>query len=161
MSLESGSTPFLASNSLTTASCPIAAALLSINDSTGDERASSFFDSFRKLSVSFKNLLIQSIAINSTAFEGEENGQRAFIGSKTETALLSLARDHLGMCAVAEERAGTEVVQLIPFDSSRKCMGASDFGIAFDSHRFDLVDSNLKIRLLLRVLRHVLVHSRQ
>jgi magnesium-transporting ATPase (P-type) len=47
---------------------------LSINDSTGGERASSFFDSFRKLSVPFKNLLIQSIAINSTAFEGEENG---------------------------------------------------------------------------------------
>jgi P-type Ca2+ transporter type 2C len=92
--------------------------------STEDERASSFSDVFRKLSAPFKGLLMQSIAVNSTAFEGEENGQKAFIGSKTETALLVLAKDHLGMGAVAEERANTEVVQLIPFDSDGKCMGA-------------------------------------
>ena len=71
-----------------------------------------------------KNLLEQSLAINSTAFEGEENGQPAFIGSKTETALLMFARDYLGMGAVNVERSNANVVQLVPFDSGRKCMAA-------------------------------------
>lgn len=78
----------------------------------------------------------QSIAVNLTAFEGEGNGQKVFIGSKTETALLVLAKDHLRMGAVAEERANTEVVQLIPFDSDRKCMGAV---ISLQSGGFRLV----------------------
>ena len=63
-----------------------------------------------------------AIAINSTAFEGEENGKQTFIGSKTETALLKFARDNLGMDAVQVERSNAEIVQLIPFDSGRKCM---------------------------------------
>ena len=69
-----------------------------------------------------KNLLLQSFAINSTAFEGEEDGEVTFIGSKTETALLTMAKEQLGMGPVAEERAGVQIVQLIPFDSDRKCM---------------------------------------
>jgi Ca2+-transporting ATPase len=84
----------------------------------------SFAKVFRKLSMPFKELLTQSIAVNSTAFEGEENGQKTFIGSKTETALLVMAKDHLALANVAEERSNTEIVQLIPFDSARKCMGA-------------------------------------
>lgn len=75
------------------------------------------------LSQSVKALLIQSIAINSTAFEGEVNGQQSFVGSKTETALLTFARDFLGMGPVSEERANAKIVQLFPFDSKRKCMG--------------------------------------
>jgi len=71
-----------------------------------------------------KAAVIQSVAINSTAFEGEEDGQHAFIGSKTETALLSLAREFLGMGNLAETRANEEVVQMFPFDSKKKCMGA-------------------------------------
>jgi Ca2+-transporting ATPase len=70
-----------------------------------------------------KDLLMQSIAQNSTAFEGEEDGKPSFIGSKTETALLSFARDYLGLGSVAEERANAHITQLIPFDSGRKCMG--------------------------------------
>ena len=70
-----------------------------------------------------KVLLRQSIAINSTAFESEDdNGEAVFIGSKTETALLAFAREHLNMTAVNEERTKYEVVQMVPFDSSRKCM---------------------------------------
>ncbi|EPS42898.1 hypothetical protein H072_3178 [Dactylellina haptotyla CBS 200.50] len=76
------------------------------------------------LSDEVKGLLVQSIAINSTAFEGEEDGKPTFIGSKTETALLSFARDHLGMGPVAHERSSANVVQLVPFDSARKCMAA-------------------------------------
>ncbi len=71
-----------------------------------------------------KLLLKLSIAVNSTAFEGEdeENGQTTFIGSKTETALLSFARDYLSMSSVSEERENADVVQMVPFDSGRKCM---------------------------------------
>lgn len=85
--------------------------------------ALSFSTAFSGLSPNVRNLLLQSCAINSTAFEGEEDGKATFIGSKTETAILTLAKEHLGMGPVAEERAGIEIVQLVPFDSDRKCMG--------------------------------------
>ncbi|KAG9256889.1 calcium-translocating P-type ATPase [Emericellopsis atlantica] len=71
-----------------------------------------------------KQAIIQSVAINSTAFEGEEEGRHTFIGSKTETALLSLAKEFLGMGPLAETRANEEVIQMFPFDSKKKCMGA-------------------------------------
>ncbi|KAM0276009.1 hypothetical protein ACHAQH_007179 [Verticillium albo-atrum] len=71
-----------------------------------------------------KELIVQSIAINSTAFEGEEDGEATFIGSKTETAMLHFARSHMGMQALAETRANETVAQMMPFDSSKKCMGA-------------------------------------
>lgn len=83
-----------------------------------------FPTAFARTSTSVKKLLLQSSAINSTAFEGEEDGTTTFIGSKTETAILTLAKEQLGMGPVAEERAAVDVVQLIPFDSDRKCMGA-------------------------------------
>ena len=70
-----------------------------------------------------KDLWEQSIAINSTAFESEEEGKRVFVGSKTETALLDFARDFLGMGPLPVERSNTHVSQMIPFDSGRKCMG--------------------------------------
>lgn len=76
-----------------------------------------------RYSKAVKNLLLQSIVVNSTAFEGEEDGVPAFIGSKTETAMLMFARDHLGMDSVSRERSSALIVQLIPFDSARKCMG--------------------------------------
>jgi Ca2+-transporting ATPase len=89
-----------------------------------DQETLTFPAAFSQLSPAARALLLQSIAINSTAFEGEQDGQNTFIGSKTETALLVLAKEQLGMGPLAEERAGVEVVQLYPFDSNRKCMGA-------------------------------------
>lgn len=74
------------------------------------------------LHADVKELLKQSIAVNSTAFEGEMDGEETFIGSKTETALLSFARDYLAMGPLNEERSNANVVQLVPFDSGRKCM---------------------------------------
>ena len=71
-----------------------------------------------------KELLIQSIAINSTAFEGEEEGRQVFVGSKTETALLQMAKDHLGLLSLPEIRDSEQVVHMMPFDSSKKCMAA-------------------------------------
>ncbi|RYC56583.1 hypothetical protein CHU98_g9625 [Xylaria longipes] len=70
-----------------------------------------------------QELLLKSISLNSTAFEGEANGEKTFIGSKTETALLLYARDFLGMGPVSEQRANATILQMIPFDSGRKCMG--------------------------------------
>lgn len=75
------------------------------------------------LSSTVRDLLLKSVAINSTAFEGEEDGQATFIGSKTETAMLAFARDFLGMGSLQAERSSATVVQMIPFDSARKCMG--------------------------------------
>jgi len=77
-----------------------------------------------RLSAETKELLVQSIAINSTAFESREDGKQTFIGSKTETALLSFTSTFLGMRPVSEERANAEIVQMIPFDSCRKCMAS-------------------------------------
>ncbi|RFU77110.1 atpase, p-type, calcium-transporting, pmca-type [Trichoderma arundinaceum] len=89
---------------------------------SGDEilPASEFIN---KLSAPVKDLLLDSIALNSTAFEGEVEGEKTFIGSKTETALLLFARAHLGMGPVSEIRENSTTLQLIPFDSGRKCMG--------------------------------------
>ncbi|KAI1276836.1 calcium-translocating P-type ATPase [Xylaria sp. FL0933] len=77
-----------------------------------------------ELSRKTKDVLIQSVAINSTAFEGEDAGQFTFIGSKTETALLEWAKDHLGMQSLAEIRANEQIIYMMPFDSTKKCMGA-------------------------------------
>jgi len=75
------------------------------------------------LDPAVKQMLTQSIVLNSTAFEGEVDGEKTFIGSKTETAMLIFARDFLAMGSVGQERANVPIVQLIPLDSGRKCMG--------------------------------------
>ncbi|KAK6335680.1 plasma membrane calcium [Orbilia brochopaga] len=80
-------------------------------------------DVVSNFSPAVKELLVKSIAINSTAFEGEENGVKTFIGNKTETAMLIFARDFLAMQPVAEERSNVNIAHVFPFDSSRKCMG--------------------------------------
>ena len=85
-----------------------------------DVSVTSFIES---LSKPIKDLLFQSIVQNSTAFEGTEDGVATFIGSKTETALLMFARDHMGLVSLDHERSNATVVQMIPFDSGRKCMG--------------------------------------
>lgn len=75
------------------------------------------------LNAEVKKTLLQSIVMNSTAFEGEVDGVQSFVGSKTETALLEFSKEHLGMGQVDQERSNTKIIQLIPFDSGRKCMG--------------------------------------
>jgi Ca2+-transporting ATPase len=77
-----------------------------------------------KVTPAAKELLIQSVAINATAFEGEEDGKPVFLGSKTETALLQLAKDHLGLVSLSETRNNAQVVHMMPFDSAKKCMAA-------------------------------------
>jgi Ca2+-transporting ATPase len=74
----------------------------------------------RGLDNDMRNLLLQSIALNTTAFESKLDG--SFVGSTTESALLNFARDYLSMGPVAEERSKENIVQLIPFSGARKCM---------------------------------------
>ncbi|RKF76215.1 Calcium-transporting ATPase 2 [Golovinomyces cichoracearum] len=75
------------------------------------------------LHPSIKQILTQSITANTTAFEGQVEGVISFIGSKTETAMLTFARDYMGMGSIDRERSYVKVLQLIPFDSGRKLMG--------------------------------------
>ena len=90
----------------------------------GDARELSAEEMASGLGKDVRDLLLKSIVINSTAFEGEVQGKPDFIGSKTESALLTFAREHLGMGPVSEERENApKTLQLIPFDSGRKCMG--------------------------------------
>ncbi|KAJ9136606.1 Calcium-transporting ATPase [Pleurostoma richardsiae] len=76
----------------------------------------------KELSDETKHVLIQANAVNSTAFEGDQDGEHTFIGSKTEVALLTFSRDYLGAGPVQEERSNAQVVQVVPFDSAVKYM---------------------------------------
>ncbi|KAK3306245.1 calcium-translocating P-type ATPase [Chaetomium strumarium] len=76
------------------------------------------------LSADVVELLKQSVALNSTAFEQGGPGTSDFIGSSTESALLKFGRDHLAMGPLAEERENAEVVELFPFNPVRKWMAA-------------------------------------
>jgi P-type Ca2+ transporter type 2C len=76
-----------------------------------------------QLPATMKILIRQSIVVNSTAFEGQTvRGANTFIGSKTETALLEMAREYLDVKDLSE-RDDVTVVHHIPFSSERKCMG--------------------------------------
>ncbi|KAK6716810.1 hypothetical protein SNK05_000012 [Fusarium graminearum] len=78
----------------------------------------------QSLDCKVRRLLIQSNAVNSSAFEGIQDGKTAFIGSKTEGALLMFGRDELGAGPVQEERENAIVVQQVPFDSAEKLMAS-------------------------------------
>ena len=97
---------------------------VAVNHGGGDDlsSSSSAHGLIAELSPDAKSALLQSIVLNSTAFEGEDDGKPTFVGSKTETALLLFARDHLGLQSLSVERANAQVVQSVPFDSGRKCM---------------------------------------
>lgn len=89
-----------------------------------DEDVSPMEQFFENANPEIVNLLRSSITLNSTAFEGtDEKGNKEFIGSKTETALLGLAKTYLGMENVAADRDNANIVEPIPFSSERKCMG--------------------------------------
>jgi Ca2+-transporting ATPase len=78
--------------------------------------------SVEKLCLAIRELLRQSIAVNTTAFDDEKG--TSFVGSNTESSLLGFARYALGMGPVAKDRDAARIVQLIPFDASRQCMAA-------------------------------------
>lgn len=92
-----------------------------LSDEETHESKTTISELFKGFSKTLKSLVIKSIALNSTAFEDEQDGRVEFVGSKTEVAMLQLAKDHLGM-DIREERSNAEIVQVFPFNSSRKCM---------------------------------------
>jgi Ca2+-transporting ATPase len=77
------------------------------------------------LSPDARELFNEAVAINSTAFQDKhpETGETIFIGSKTETALLQFAQE-LKWKDFQQTRNAADIVQLIPFSSERKSMGA-------------------------------------
>ncbi|KAM0811345.1 putative Calcium-transporting ATPase [Seiridium cardinale] len=81
-------------------------------------------DFAQSLSGEIKQLIVQSNAVNSSAFEGSQDGENTFIGSKTEVALLTFSRDHLSARPVQEEREDAQIVQQVPFDSAVKYMAS-------------------------------------
>ncbi|KAL5513644.1 PMC1_2 [Sanghuangporus vaninii] len=76
------------------------------------------------LSPALKRCFNEAICVNSTAFEDMDHvtGERVFVGSKTETALLRFAKE-LGWPDYQATRANAKIVQMIPFSSERKAMG--------------------------------------
>ncbi|OCH93080.1 calcium ATPase, partial [Obba rivulosa] len=71
-----------------------------------------------------RDLFNEAIAINSTAFEDNdpETGDVVFVGSKTETALLTFAKEN-EWPDYKKTREAAQIVQMIPFSSARKAMG--------------------------------------
>ncbi|KAJ5192192.1 ATPase P-type K/Mg/Cd/Cu/Zn/Na/Ca/Na/H-transporter [Penicillium cf. viridicatum] len=90
--------------------------------SDGERESLNISGIFQHITAPVRDLIVKSVALNTTAFEERMNSQKEFIGSKTEVALLQLAYDYLGM-DLTLERASVETMQLFPFDSARKCMG--------------------------------------
>ncbi|KAF9365501.1 hypothetical protein BGX34_009744 [Mortierella sp. NVP85] len=78
-------------------------------------------DWMKQVKPEVANLVIEGIAVNSSAFEGkDEKGNIAFIGSKTESALLGFIKS-LG-ASYSDIRADAKVVRMYPFSSQRKSM---------------------------------------
>jgi Ca2+-transporting ATPase len=71
--------------------------------------------------AALKELLVHSLALNTTAFEEKDTNGREFVGNKTEIALLQLASQHLDM-DLSRIQADNHVKHVYPFDSSRKAM---------------------------------------
>ncbi|KJZ75397.1 hypothetical protein HIM_05323 [Hirsutella minnesotensis 3608] len=74
------------------------------------------------LSDEMRELIKDSMVLNSTAFESGDESASGYFGSSTETALLKFSRDHLGLGPVSVERANNPIVTMLPFQSSRKWM---------------------------------------
>lgn len=88
----------------------------------GGEKKTSIAGCMGSLSKQTIVLLKQSIAINSSAIESQEAGGREFLGSQTEAALLRFSQDYLGLGQLDHDRSCVEIVDLLPFDASRKYM---------------------------------------
>ncbi|KAI8460792.1 hypothetical protein BY996DRAFT_8463651 [Phakopsora pachyrhizi] len=98
-------------------------------DSTGQSSEKLDFsvelkDLNQSLDQSLIEIMNHSICINSTAFEAVNSitGEVEFVGSKTETALLNLAKSQ-GWNNYKAVRQTAEIIQMIPFSSLRKAMG--------------------------------------
>lgn len=75
-------------------------------------------------SEEFNKIVIEGLAVNSTAFEvlAEESDSMKFVGSATEAALLIFLKDHFKASYVEERKRVGDLNKMIPFSSSRKLM---------------------------------------
>ena len=104
-------------------------------------------------------LLNESIAVNSTAFEDAdpETGERVFVGSKTETALLKFAKqNNWKSFKEIRDAADATVVQMIPFSSERKSMGVV---VKLANNKWRLYAKGASEILTRKCTQHVVVHK--
>ncbi|KAL4915474.1 hypothetical protein BDW62DRAFT_212711 [Aspergillus aurantiobrunneus] len=78
-------------------------------------------DMFSRFPAQFKELLVHSLALNTTAFEEHRDTGQEFVGNKTEVALLQLANQEMDM-NLPEIQKNNQIEHVYPFDSSRKSM---------------------------------------
>jgi Ca2+-transporting ATPase len=109
------------------------------------------------LSLQLRNLFNEAICVNSTAFEdtNPDTGKLQFVGSKTETALLTLAKE-LGWPDYKVTRDAAGIVQMIPFSSARKAMGVV---VRLPSGLYRLYLKGASEILSKKCVRHVVVHQ--
>jgi len=91
-------------------------------DAAGDAASHTPAQFVSRLAADVQRDLRESIALNTTAFEGERGS--SFVGAHTEVAFLTFAREHLHMGPLRLEKDSADVVQLIPFSPTRQCMAA-------------------------------------
>jgi Ca2+-transporting ATPase len=111
------------------------------------------------LSPQLRELLSESIAVNSSAFQDidPETGEKVFIGSKTETALLQFAHE-LGCRDYKETRDAAVVIQMIPFSSERKFMGVV---VRLSSGKFRLYAKGASEILSKECAQHVVIRNQK
>ncbi|KAF4571338.1 hypothetical protein EYR36_008667 [Pleurotus pulmonarius] len=109
------------------------------------------------LSPQVRDVFNAAIAINSTAFENvdAETGEKVFIGSKTETALLQFAKE-LGWADFKQTRDSAKIVQMVPFSSERKAMGVV---VQLDRNTWRLYLKGASEILTKKCTRHVVVNE--
>jgi len=109
------------------------------------------------LSPQLQRLFNASIAINSTAFKDTDatTGKTAFVGNKTEAALLQFAQG-LDWQDFKKMRDEAEVVQVYPFSSERKAMGAV---VKLKRDKWRLYLKGASEILTKNCARHVVVHK--
>ncbi|KAL3459224.1 hypothetical protein BJX64DRAFT_206893 [Aspergillus heterothallicus] len=91
------------------------------SDTSAESSTTSIKEMMGNFSSQFKELVLHSLALNTTAFEEEREGNKHFVGNKTEIALLQLAAQRLDM-NFADIQDNIHVEHVYPFDSSRKAM---------------------------------------
>jgi Ca2+-transporting ATPase len=109
------------------------------------------------LSPQLQRLFNSSIAINSTAFRETDptTGNTIFVGNKTEAALLQFAQG-LGWSDFKKMRDEADVVQVYPFSSERKAMGAV---VRVKRDKWRLYLKGASEILTKSCTRHVVVHK--
>ena len=83
---------------------------------TGDENLAEFV---QNLTEHHKKLIIESITLTSTAVETTRYGQRKYLGSPVDSALLQFCHHWLGAHPLEETKSSYQVIQFWPFNCER------------------------------------------